>query len=359
MVGFGGFKEAFRFIFVTVLVIAVLLIVSSFLVAMPLGLALFFLIPEGLAISKITILRVPFQLFMIYDFDIPIVIDAGMLFTFLWIVYILCFAAAWKLRESLRDVIEKRFSRPTDKLFNNFLFAMPIITGMLLTAVVFIEMFQRDVIGMPPSEPSLPKDPFLAFLNISYAPVVEELSFRVSPIGIFLIIYLFSAGRKTVSTLSLGQKLKLFFLIPLYPEKAKKVVGVKTVSEYGVSRGMSLTEWLMIVFTGLTFGISHYFSPVGWELEKISTASLSGVAFGLVYLIYGVYAPMLLHWFFNYYLWLNYEIILEFYPVVALPILLVELVIIVVGAVGWVAFAILGLSKVFNSVLQRDNHVGV
>lgn len=39
----------------------------------------------------------------------------------------------------------------------------------------------------------------------------------------------------------------------------------------------------------------------GWEIGKVSTAFLAGVAFGVAYVAYGAYADILLHWFFNYY----------------------------------------------------------
>ena len=66
-------------------------------------------------------------------------------------------------------------------------------------------------------------------------------------------------------------------------------------------RGISRLEWVALVLTSGAFGAAHYLYGGGWEIGKISTAMVSGLALGYVYLRYGAYAPVLLHWFFNYY----------------------------------------------------------
>jgi len=80
----------------------------------------------------------------------------------------------------------------------------------------------------------------------------------------------------------------------------KEALGLRTIREYGV-RGISRLEWVTLFFTSGAFGAAHYLYGGGWEIGKISTAMLSGLALGYVYLRYGAYAPVLLHWFFNYY----------------------------------------------------------
>jgi hypothetical protein len=58
---------------------------------------------------------------------------------------------------------------------------------------------------------------------------------------------------------------------------------------------------LLLVISSVAFGAAHYLAGGGWDIGKISTAALAGFAMGLVYLRYGAYAPILLHWFFDYY----------------------------------------------------------
>ena len=49
------------------------------------------------------------------------------------------------------------------------------------------------------------------------------------------------------------------------------------------------------------FGLAHSLSGAGWGPGKALTAGLSGLALGVVYLWYGSYANILLHWSFNVY----------------------------------------------------------
>jgi len=333
------------------LILIVLLLVSSYFLAMFLGPVLFFS-PDGLTVSR-EYHPLPILLFVIIGFYTPVALNIGRVFLFLWSVFAVCLIAAWKFRESFHGVIEKGFSRPTKKLFDNWLFAMPIVTSMMLTAVVAIHSFQ-EAHGIPTGEVSLPSNLFKAFFELSYAALIEEIGFRVTPIGAFLIIYLFWVGRSNLATPSLRQRLKLFLTAPLYPDEAKKMVGVKTVSDFGVRGGISLGEWFMIFFTSIVFGLAHYLFGGGWEVGKVTSASVVGLAMGLTYLLYGVQAPILLHWFFNYYLrFFDSQFALKFYPSLFPAFLLMEPMILILGVFGWFSFMILGLNKMFKVVAKR------
>jgi hypothetical protein len=132
------------------------------------------------------------------------------------------------------------------------------------------------------------------------------------------------------------------------------MVGVKTVSDFGVRGGISLGEWSMIFFTSIVFGLAHYLSGGGWGIGKVTSASVVGLAMGLTYLIYGVQAPILLHWFFNYYLqFFDSQFALEFYPSLFPAFLLIEPLIIILGVFGWLSFAILGLYKMFRAIAKK------
>lgn len=330
-------KTVFIILFTAPLVIAVLFLVFSYLLSIPLGLALFFFTPEGAAFSARHLLVLPVELFMTVYFYVPVTINVGLAFLFLLGVYSLCFAGAWMSRESLHDVVRKCLSRPFTKLFNNNLFAMPIITSMLFTAVIAIHYFQEShgiTTGSPPEWGS-PFETF--FIGGTLLTLTEETCFRISTIGVFLIVYLFLMKRKSVASWSAGQALKVAFLIPLYPDKAKKSLSVKTVSEFGI-RGISLAEWIIVIITSLVFGWVHVGHP--WGPGKFTTATLVGLALGLAYLLYGAQAPILLHWFFNYY-WYSYGLALDFYPTVLPIVFLIDLVTLTLGMVGWSMFTVL------------------
>ena len=349
---FSEVTKALKAILVVALVVVVLFLVSSYVFAMFLGPTLFFFTPEGSAISRLQI-QYPLyvQLFILLIFILPITPTYGTVFLFLCCVFVLCFAAGYKFRESLSGVIRKCPLRSIGSLFNNWLFAMPVVTSMLLIAVITIQAFQ-EAHGLPTGEPTLPPNPFKAFFLISYAPLFEEIGFRVSPIGAFLIVYLFWVRRNSASMWSWGQRLKLFFLSLIYPDGAKKMVGTKTVSDFGVIGGISLGEWGMVIFTSVTFGLAHYLFGGGWEVGKITTASMVGFAMGLAYLLYGVQAPILIHWFFNYY-GSVIELASDFYPIVD-PFFSITLdITTILGVFGWFTVTIFGLYKLFRTIVRR------
>ncbi len=336
-------KIFFKILFTVPLIIAVLFLVFSYFLSLPLGLVLFFFTSTGLDVSRLYLLKLPIPLLIDRDFSIPATINVGLVFLFLLGVYALCFVSAWMSRESLHSVIKKGFSRPLRQLFSNNLFAMPTIASMLFVAFIIIHVLLGVPTGSGPFEPSEdPLQPFKDFLEVTYSPLVEEIGFRLIPIGIFLVAYLFVVGREKVAEFSGGEFLRVLFLIPFYPDKAKELLGVRTVTEFGI-RGISLAEWIVIAFTSVAFGLVHIGG--GWEAGKSISASINGLAFGLVYLLYGVQAPILLHWFFNYYIsgYGAYGLALDFYPIISPIFLLIFLGTLVLGVLGWIMFtALLG-----------------
>jgi membrane protease YdiL (CAAX protease family) len=355
---YSELKKFTELTFLIAFIITVLLLVFSYFLATFLGPTLFFFTPEGLNTSALSERGLPVWLFTVVGFGVP-VWNVGLFFLLLWSVFAICLVAAWKSRESLHEVIRDSFSRPTKKLFDNCLFAMPVISGMMLMAVIVIESLQ-EAGGVPTGEPSLPENPFRVLFWLSWASLFEEVGFRVVPIGAFLIIYLFWVGRKKAVALSWGQRLKLFLTAPLFPDEAKKMVGVRTVGDFGVRGGISLGEWIMIFFTSIVFGLAHYLLGGGWEIGKITSASAVGIAMGLTYLLYGVQAPILLHWFFNHYLWFfdpnkegGLQFVSKLYPNLPLAFDLIGLAIVTVGVLGWLAVIILGLRKMFRAIAKR------
>ncbi len=285
--------DMMRSFFILAVLAVSLLIIATYLLSMGLGILVFFSTTEGLQFSREQLFLKPL-LFI----DVDVSVNAGFYFIFLWWVFILCFAAALKYRESIFGRVRETLSGTAKRsLFKNNLLAMPVITSMLLVAVLALH-FLQTLGGIPTGEPAQ-HEPFLDFLRFSRAPVDEEIIFRIIPMGAFLITYVPLAGKKVTQTLSSNQRLKLGILSILQPDKAKEMVGLKTINEHGLFGGTIWAEWMMVVFTALLFGVAHYTG--GWQIGKISQAALSGAVFAGAYLYYGVQAPILLHWFFNYY----------------------------------------------------------
>ncbi|MFQ6068361.1 MAG: hypothetical protein ACE5KD_02340 [Candidatus Bathyarchaeia archaeon] len=281
-----------RFFFIIVLIIA-FFIILTYLLSMGLGILVLFSTAEGLKFSKN-----PYKLYPLHIINVEITVNAGLYFLFLWWVFALCFATAWQYREGLSYKVQRFLSDTVQRNpFSNNLLAMPLITSMLLIATLILHFLQAQW-GFPTGSP-LPSDPFMDFIRYSRAPLVEEILFRILPIGTFLMTYIFIVGKRTKPDYTWIQRLKTCILSVFQPERAKEEVGLKTISESGLFGGLIWAEWLMVFLTAFLFGIVHYLG--GWGPGKISQAAMSGVVFALAYLYYGIQAPILFHWYFNYY----------------------------------------------------------
>jgi len=338
----GGSKSFGKVLVLTLFILMVLVVVASYLLVLLMGYGFIFFTSEGLALSM-QYFNFPVRLFFFLGFQTPI--SAGAVFSFIWIVYVLCFIAAWKWRESFHDVAGKSFSRPFRSLFGNFLFIMPLLSSMMFTAAWAIIYSQMSV-GVPTGQPSWPEDTPLQkiFLNLAYAPASEELGFTIIPLGLFAMFYVLSAERNVV-----GGNFKLVVVALFYPEGAKRMAGLPNVGERGIWRGISVAEWAMILTTSIIFAVAHVISPVGWEVGKVTSAFVQGLFLTLSYLAYGFEAPILLHWFFDYYLFFfDPDIASRFFPT-AVPVLsLILLLILALGIAGWIVFAAAGLSRLFR-----------
>ncbi len=316
--------------------VASFLIVASFVYVLLMGYGFVFFTPNGIAISN-----KPFFAYVLLFFWIGLAFpaQAGTAFVFVWVVYVLCFIAAWKWRESFHKAIRRSVSNPFHNVFSNFLLIFPLISSMILVSVTAI-IYSQESVGIPTGEPAFPQNLPLQgiFLELAYAPVVEELGFRLVPLGLYTILYVFLAGRTAAHR---GRRL---LYAALYPDGAKKSAGLRNVAEHGIWRGISVGEWVMIIATSALFGYAHIISGSGWQAGKITSVFVQAFFFATTYLAYGFEAPILLHWYFNYYLFFfDPDVISKFFPT-ADPILsVVQLIIVALGIFGWLIFAVIGI----------------
>jgi len=314
--------------------------VASFLYVLLMGYGFVFFTSEGIAISSRSFLAYVLLLFWL-GFFVPI--EAGTVFLSVWIVYVLCFVAAWKWRESFHKAFRELISNPFHGVFNNFLLILPLVSSMLLMAVTGMIELQASV-GIPTGEPEFGNLPLQGiFLELAYAPVVEELGFRFIPIGLYAALYLLLAGRNTAT------KGGLLITAVLYPDGAKKAVGLPNVTEHGIWRGISVGEWVMIIVTSALYGYAHVMSGIGWQVGKITSVFVQGFIFAVAYIAYGFEAPILLHWYFNYYLFFfDPEVVSKFFPMVDPILSVVQVLIVLFGIFGWLAFAFMWLRKLLS-----------
>jgi hypothetical protein len=226
----------------------------------------------------------------------------GNLFGIIWLIFVLCFVAAWCSRGGFLKHLRNVLKEPILSGKANFLFVMPLIGTSLLYASLLIQQFQATQ-GVQTGNLTFPPQtsPYIILINLAYAPINEELAFRITSIGIPVAIFLLYLYRKDQKVTGVTKRLKFILITMVSPEHAKLMLGYKNVTERGYLRGISAPEWILILITSTAFGLAHYLLGGGWEIGKVSTALLAGLVFGVMFVAYGAYAAILLHWYFDYF----------------------------------------------------------
>lgn len=286
--------------------------IFTFFLSILLGALLYFSTEEGVAASGRELPGLPVMLLLVFQAYLPIKATAGSIFVLLLSLFILCMLIAWAgPQESLQKVLKRKNLRLSD-LSRNWLLSLPLLGSLLLSAEVMLTLLQ-DALGFPSGSITITNR--LEFLlDLSYAAVVEEIGFRLSPLGATTAILM--ALEATFSPKPEGRVqrgIDPLFLAFFYPDGAKKRASLRNVAEDGWLRGIHIIEFLVSLYSAIAFGMAHYVFGAGWGIGKVTTSSIVGFALALVYLRYGIEASILTHWYFNYYLYV-FEIAPEFYP---------------------------------------------
>ena len=135
----------------------------------------------------------------------------------------------------------------------------------------------QEFVGISIEQPEAPNQ-LIQFFDISLAPIIEELGFRVVLIGLPLFM-LYS------------HKLSFKFFVKSlwWPWKNLRNVNMK--------KALSV-----IVIVGILFGAMHIFSDEAWSTGKLAQAIASGIIIGWVYFRYGFVPAVLIHWATNYFI---------------------------------------------------------
>ncbi|MCX8191765.1 MAG: CPBP family intramembrane metalloprotease [Nitrososphaerales archaeon] len=154
----------------------------------------------------------------------------------------------------------------------------------MVTTIILQYLQERS--GIPTG--TIPeRDPIMMFVSISIAPLVEEIGFRLSFIGLIAAYLAFMADGRLRSILyALWHPKGCLDKLIVKKNKTSKEVGILNV---------------MVILSGIIFGLAHITYGAGWEVGKLSQATLAGIALGWLYINYGFHAAVLLHWAFNYF----------------------------------------------------------
>lgn len=254
------------------LLIATLLLVGMMFLSVPLGALVFYSggIGEIYTPNSIT------DEFAVFVFGIPFRVQVSTslstIFSSFLLVYLTMMFISLKWpRASLLHAVKE------NKLLENPLIAVAVIFSITSFAINLLAILQNSL-GIPTG--SLKGDKLLLFVQVTRAPLREEFGFRLSIIGAFATIIGVISGKGLASLKCL-----------LLPNSLQDVK----------SSGRMLL--IANIATAFYFGVSHLiYEPDVWQVGKVSQAILAGFVLGWIYIEYGFFAAVLLHWAFNYFL---------------------------------------------------------
>ena len=283
----------------------------TYFFASALGFIVYFFTPGGLDLSKQQIRGLPFYLFFLFGASIPFPINVGDLFLTLWLVYLVCLIVAYLGPE---NSFWKAVKNPSKGFLSNYLFSFTLLANAALFVSVAIISLQESQ-GIPTGDPFVSEtNLYRLFLILSYSPLVEELGFRIMPLGVMFLV-VFYLNHRFSADQGVTFKLKTILFSFVSPESMKERLGVRTVRREGLG-SITGVEWIGIIATSAIFGMAHYLG--GWGIGKITATSVVGLILALSYVIYGIYAPILIHWFLNFY-WEALYLSASLYPAVLSP----------------------------------------
>jgi len=276
--------------------------VATYIVSDALGPVLFFTTTGGLTEAARHLHSLPIEIFTLWPVYLPLQVSHGVLFAGIMAIFAICLVAAAVADGGFFKSLREALSKPVAIARSNFLYIMPLVATALLYATILISDFQATQ-GIQTGSLNFPAQtsPYNILLNLAYAPLDEEFAFRITTIGIPLAIFLIIAYRSNPSLVGIKKKVWFILLTLFSPELAKAKLGHKTVAANGIIHGISILEWILIILSSVIFGAAHYLAGSGWDIGKVSTAALAGFVFAVMYVSYGAYADILLHWYFDYY----------------------------------------------------------
>ena len=212
------------------------------------------------------------------NLQLPLEYEIGDVFVIFWSIFLVLFVISSlgpkkNFINSIIDILSNEKNSITQNYMLNIIKWFSIL--VLISAVITIVQENFGIITQPPDT----SNDLILFLQISIAPITEEIGFRLILIGIPLfLIY------------SHKSSIKFFFKSLWTPHTTLHIFDNK--------------KPIAIIFiVGIFFGVAHVISGEPWTSGKILQASIGGIILGWVYYRYGLAAAILLHWATNYFIY--------------------------------------------------------
>tara|TARA_B110001454_G_scaffold120751_1_gene112702 strand:+ start:274 stop:1266 length:993 start_codon:yes stop_codon:yes gene_type:complete len=212
------------------------------------------------------------------NIQVPIEYEIGDLFIIFWSIFIILFVISFlgpkkNFIKIISDILSNEKILFTDNYMINIIKWFSIL--VLVSAVITIIQETFGIVTEPPDT----QNDLILFLQISIAPITEEIGFRLALIGIPL--FLIYSHKSSIR----------FFLKSLWAPYS-------TLHIYNNKKALTI-----IIIVGIFFGVAHVISGEPWTTGKILQASIGGIILGWVYFRYGLAAAIILHWATNYFIY--------------------------------------------------------
>jgi hypothetical protein len=204
-----------------------------------------------------------------------------------------------------------------DVAFDNSFIATVGLTAAAILLIFGLATAQESV-GVETGQLETANE-LVKYVGATYAPLVEEIGFRSTFVGLVAVIGMLRAGPRRMRV---ADTVVMALQSLVYPKWVRERLERGTGSDF-------LRGWLVggVFLSAAIFGAYHFILGGGWELGKITLAFLAGVFLGFIFIEYGLPAAILSHWTFNY-LTLTSNLLGQIY---GLPILVFELSLLFLG----------------------------
>ena len=258
--------------------------------------------------------------------EAPIEFEIGDGFVVVWCTFLIIFTIAlFGPKTNFISVLQSMISEGKYKIQDNYLVAAIKWFSILVIVSAGIIGVQ-ELFGISVEQPEA-SNQLVQFFDISFAPIIEEIGFRVILIGVPLFA-LYSPG---LSLKKIGKSL-------WWPWKNLDNANTKKVLS-------------VIVIVGIAFGAAHIFSDASWSSGKLAQAVASGIIIGWVYYRYGLAPAILIHWATNYFVYSYGYIVAEINQISinnAFSHSLLSTVEIILIVTGIISIAVLALNYVYS-----------
>lgn len=220
-------------------------------------------------------------------YEIPVEFEIGDAFIVIWVLFLILFTISFLgPKKDFLKTLTPIISDGKYPLESNYLVSM-IKWFSILVLISGIINFAQESVGVTIQAPPA-KNELIRFYDVTIAPIIEEIGFRVLLIG--LPLFAFYSQKTSFSH---------FFKSLWNPSDNLNIFD-------------SRKAITLIVIVAVFFGIAHILSGEPWSSGKFTQAAVSGIIIGWVYFRMGLVPAILIHWATNYFVFSYVYMIADF-----------------------------------------------